>query len=87
MDLIDMAGAYILQDIASTIKQSSWRLFYDSGVDSRSRKLRAEALQILGQEFFLAGKKREQDVPEGTEKRSEVKEKVARAFEMSRRKA
>ena len=94
VDFIEMAGAYILQDIANAIKQSSWRLYYDTGVDATTRQLRAEALEILGQEFqnfgrqsAKAGTKRECDNPESSEKHREVKEKVALAFELSRKKA
>ena len=93
VDFIDMAGTYILQDIANVIKQSSWRLYCDTGVNSTTRQLRAEALEILGQEFqnfgrqnAKAGTKGECDNPESTEKLSRVKEKVALAFEMSQRK-
>ena len=95
VDFIDMAGAFILQDIAKALQGACWRLFFDTGVDSTTRRRRAEALEILGHEFYTLGRQSAQDGankeacgnPDAKKKSEGVKEKVARAFEMSQKKA
>ncbi|CAB9502133.1 protein DnaJ [Seminavis robusta] len=91
-DLTDMAGAYILSDISQAIQGACWRLFFDSGVEKVTRRRRAEALEMLGQEFLRLGrpKNRGDNKTECVDKnaRSEgVKEKLKRAFEISQMKA
>lgn len=103
VDFIDTAGAYILQDIAKALQGACWRLFSDTGVDSATRKRRAEALEIMGQEFSNFGRQSAKLKKDGTQeecdnpdnnkndeknnKNEGAKEKIMRAFEMSQKKS
>jgi len=92
VDFFDMAGAYILQDISKTIHGACWRLFFDTGVDSNTRRRRAEALEILGEEFTTVGRRQSEnskktcDNADAKKTKTEgVAEKVVRAFEISQK--
>jgi len=54
--ILEMAWAFNEQDIAYTIHGACWRLFLDSSVSSEERLRRAEAIQILGNEFARLSK-------------------------------
>lgn len=87
-DAMDMAGAYILNDISNAIQGASWRIFFDTSVDRKTRMRRAEALEILGQEFLRQGRasqkrKKEEECLDKGARTEGVKEKIMRAFEIS----
>ena len=90
-------GAFILQDISSTLSGACWRLFCDEGVDAQTRMRRAEALQILGQEFLRRGNKKKENVSDNNQnqegecldpgaKAAKIREKIHRAFHISQMK-
>jgi len=97
LGFIDTAGSYILSDVASALQGGCWRLFYDTGVDAQTKRRRAEALAILGEEIRTVGQSRRgATCADGSKKKSGgdpflkaegVKEKVMRAFELSQRQA
>jgi hypothetical protein len=51
-----MAWAYNEQDIAHTVNGACWRIFLDNGATFDERLRRAEAIQMLGDEFARLGK-------------------------------
>jgi curved DNA-binding protein CbpA len=53
--ILEMAWAYNEQDIAHTLNGACWRIFLDHGATLDERLRRAEALQILGEEFARLG--------------------------------
>jgi curved DNA-binding protein CbpA len=53
--ILEMAWAYNEQDIAHTLNGACWRIFLDNGATFDERLKRAEALQILGEEFARLG--------------------------------
>jgi hypothetical protein len=91
-DLMDMAFAFILSDIANAVQGACWRLFFDSDVDSATRLRRAEALDILGQEFVQRGRTDNRgsnttgECVDKSARSDEVREKMTRAFEISQMK-
>lgn len=53
-ELLDVAWAYNFQDIRQTLHGACSRLFTDASANSRYKRLeRAEAVQIIGEEFLL----------------------------------
>lgn len=53
-ELLDVAWAYNIQDISKTLHGACARLFSDASANSRYKRLeRAEAIQMLGEEFLL----------------------------------
>lgn len=54
--ILEMAWAYNEQDIAHTVNGACWRIFLDNGVTFYERLRRAEAIQMLGEEFARLGK-------------------------------
>jgi curved DNA-binding protein CbpA len=53
-ELLDVAWAYNFQDISKTLHGACSRLFADASANSRYKRLeRAEAVQMLGEEFLL----------------------------------
>merc|ERR1712137_1306510 len=54
--ILELAWAINVRDVTRTLKQVCFKLFNDAGVDKEVRIKRAEALRILGREFFAIGK-------------------------------
>jgi curved DNA-binding protein CbpA len=54
-ELLELAWSFNMLDISSTLNGVCRRLFADAGADSLTRKKRAEAIQILGEEFLKRG--------------------------------
>jgi thymidine phosphorylase len=54
--ILEIAWAYNEQDIAHTVNGACWRIFLDNGVTFDERLRRAEAIQMLGEEFARLGK-------------------------------
>mmetsp|Transcript_34487 Transcript_34487/g.53935 ORF Transcript_34487/g.53935 Transcript_34487/m.53935 type:complete len:726 (+) Transcript_34487:97-2274(+) len=54
--ILELAWAINVRDITRTLKSVCHRLFHDSGVDRETRWRRAEAIRILGREFYAFGK-------------------------------
>ena len=53
--ILELAWAINVRDISSTLKQVCKKLFQDAAVPMEIRKKRAEAIRILGREFYLVG--------------------------------
>ena len=53
--IIDLAWAINVRDITRTLKQVCFKLFNDASVDQEVRIKRAEAIRMLGKEFFEIG--------------------------------
>lgn len=56
--ILDMAWAYNVQDIGTTLQGACWRLLADSNdaITKKDRIKRAQAIQMLGDEFVSMGK-------------------------------
>lgn len=54
--ILELAWAINVRDITKTLKAVCHKLFHDAGVSSEVRKRRAEAVRILGREFYAMGK-------------------------------
>lgn len=54
--ILDLAWAINVRDISRTLKKVCKKLFTDAGVDMEERYKRAEAVRILGREFYSVGK-------------------------------
>lgn len=54
--ILELAWAFNVRDINRTLKKVCHKLFHDSSVDIEVRWKRAEAVRILGREFFAIGK-------------------------------
>jgi hypothetical protein len=54
--ILELAWAINVRDITKTLKQVCHKLFHDASVDRETRIKRAEAVRILGREFFAMGK-------------------------------
>jgi hypothetical protein len=53
-ELLDVAWAYNFQDISKTLHGACSRLFADASANSQYKRLeRAEAIQMMGEEFLL----------------------------------
>ncbi|KAL3921234.1 MAG: hypothetical protein SGILL_002854 [Bacillariaceae sp.] len=53
--ILELAWAINVRDITKTLKEVCHKLFYDAGVTPEIRRRRAEAVRILGREFFALG--------------------------------
>jgi hypothetical protein len=53
--ILELAWAINVRDIGSTLKQVCKKLFQDAAVPMEARKKRAEAIRILGREFYIVG--------------------------------
>jgi curved DNA-binding protein CbpA len=54
--ILELAWAINVKDITKTLKEVCQKLFHDSSVDRDVRLRRAEAVRLLGREFFAIGK-------------------------------
>lgn len=54
--VLELAWAFNVRDINRTLKKVCHKLFYDASVEQDVRWKRAEAVRILGREFFAIGK-------------------------------
>ena len=54
--ILELAWAFNVRDINRTLKKVCHKLFYDASVDREVRWKRADAVRILGREFFAMGK-------------------------------
>lgn len=54
--ILELAWAINVRDITRTLKQVCHKLFYDASVERDVRWRRAEAVRILGREFYAIGK-------------------------------
>ena len=54
--ILELAWAFNVRDINRTLKKVCHKLFYDASVEKEIRWKRAEAVRILGREFFAIGK-------------------------------
>lgn len=54
--ILDLAWAINVRDITKTLKSVCHKLFHDAGVTIDVRNRRAEAVRILGREFYYMGK-------------------------------
>mmetsp|Transcript_93026 Transcript_93026/g.268701 ORF Transcript_93026/g.268701 Transcript_93026/m.268701 type:complete len:661 (+) Transcript_93026:105-2087(+) len=54
--ILELAWAFNVRDINRTLRKVCHKLFYDASVDREVRWKRAEAVRILGREFFAIGK-------------------------------
>jgi curved DNA-binding protein CbpA len=54
--ILELAWAINVRDITKTLKQVCLKLFSDASVDKETRIRRAEAVRILGREFYAMGK-------------------------------
>ena len=53
---LELAWAINTRDISKTLQQVCFKLFHDSSVTSEERVKRAQAIRILGREFYAIGK-------------------------------
>ena len=54
--ILELAWAINVRDITKTLKQVCLKLFTDASVDKETRIRRAEAVRIMGREFYAMGK-------------------------------
>jgi curved DNA-binding protein CbpA len=54
--ILELAWAINVRDITKTLKQVCHKLFYDASVTPEVRQRRAEAVRVLGREFYAIGK-------------------------------
>jgi hypothetical protein len=54
--ILELAWAINVRDISKTLKRVCKKIFTDAGVDHEMRLKRAEAVRILGREFYSIGK-------------------------------
>jgi len=54
--ILELVWAINVRDISQTIKRSSKKLYSDAAVELSTRAKRAEAIHILGENFFAVGK-------------------------------
>jgi hypothetical protein len=54
--ILELAWAINVRDITRTLKQVCHKLFHDASVDKDVRLKRAEAIRMLGREFYAIGK-------------------------------
>lgn len=54
--ILELAWAFNVRDITRTLKKVCHKLFFDASVDREVRWKRAEAVRILGREFYAIGK-------------------------------
>jgi curved DNA-binding protein CbpA len=54
--ILELAWAINVRDITKTLKAVGHKLFHDAAVTAEVRKRRAEAVRILGREFYAMGK-------------------------------
>lgn len=72
-ELLDVAWAYNFQDISKTLHGACARLFADASANSRYKRLeRAEAVQMLGEEFLYMATSSSYDPPKDLMARLEV---------------
>jgi curved DNA-binding protein CbpA len=53
--ILELAWAINVRDITRTLKEVCFKLFHDSEVEPKIRQKRAQAIQIMGREFFSMG--------------------------------
>jgi curved DNA-binding protein CbpA len=53
--VLELAWAINVRDITKTLKQVCYKLFHDASIDYDARIRRAEAVRILGREFYAIG--------------------------------
>jgi len=70
--LLELAWAINVRDISRTLKRACRKLFTDAAVSMDERNRRAEAVRILGQEFYTIGRALGGHAPEGSSS-SEIK--------------
>jgi len=56
--LLELAWAINIRDISRTLKNSCKKLFVDAEVPMETRIKRAEAVRLIGEEFYIIGKSR-----------------------------
>lgn len=73
--ILELAWAINVRDITRTLKQVCFKLFNDASVPREVRVRRAEAVQIMGREFFAIGRASETTrvLNEATEDKSKIK--------------
>lgn len=64
--ILEFVWAINVRDISHTIKKSCRRLFTDAAVEIEDRYKRAEAVRLLGREFYAVGKALGGAVPQAT---------------------
>mmetsp|Transcript_54159 Transcript_54159/g.60556 ORF Transcript_54159/g.60556 Transcript_54159/m.60556 type:complete len:767 (+) Transcript_54159:105-2405(+) len=73
--ILELAWAINVRDITKTLKEVCHKLFYDASVDLDTRIRRAEAVKLLGREFYAIGNISEtmRDVTKNGDNTEEIK--------------
>lgn len=83
-DMLKMAWTFNALDITAALEAACWRLFVDQSVSKGERRRRAEALQILSQEFLRTAKESKNETCEDTETSTEeLEEHLNKALNMA----